>query len=112
MTHDYFIHALDHAQPHAGKPHKHTFFASERLLAGLNTLATGQRQPLHDHPGQDKFYYVLAGRGRFTVGDASRECGPGDLILAPAGIAHGVENQAAEALTFLTVIAPWPQAGT
>lgn len=112
MTHDYFIHALDHAQPRADKPHKHTFFASERLLAGLNTLATGQRQPLHDHPGQDKFYYVLAGRGRFTVGDASRECGPGDLILAPAGIAHGVENQAAEALTFLTVIAPWPQAGT
>ena len=109
MMDSYFVHALDLAQTNPTKPHKHTFFASERLLAGLNTLQTGQSQPLHDHPDQDKFYFVLAGHGHFTVGDAEQRCGPGDLVLAPAGIAHGVENRDAAALTFLTVIAPWPQ---
>lgn len=109
MTQTYFVHALDHAQTRTDKPYKHTFFASERLLAGLNTLAAGQRQSLHDHPDQDKFYFVLAGHGQFTVGGESRRCGAGDLILAPAGVPHGVENQEPDALSFLTVIAPWPQ---
>jgi quercetin dioxygenase-like cupin family protein len=104
-----FIHALDHAQARDGKPFKHTFFESSALLVGLNSLQNGQAQPLHDHANQDKFYLVLAGTGRFTVGDETRECSAGDLVLAPAGIPHGVVNQAADLLTFLTVIAPWPQ---
>lgn len=108
MNPTYFFHALDHAQPRTDKPHKHTFFAGERLLVGLNTLQTGRRQALHDHADQDKFYFVLAGQGEFTVGAETQTCGPGDLILAPAGIPHGVENHADPALTFLTVIAPWP----
>lgn len=107
MSH--FMLALDHAQENPAKAHKHTFFQSERLLAGLNTLAPGQAQPLHDHPGQDKFYFVLEGIGRFTVGEESQECGPGMLVLAPAGVMHGVVNESTARLSFLTVIAPFPQ---
>ncbi len=103
-----FIDPLRYAAQRADKPHKHTFFQSERLLAGLNTLAPGQSQPLHEHAEQDKFYFVLAGEGEFTVGDTTRRCGPGALVLAPAGVPHGVENQGVEALSFLTVIAPFP----
>ncbi|HXF60157.1 MAG TPA: cupin domain-containing protein [Caldilineaceae bacterium] len=109
MSDDYFIRPLDFAQGRADKPFKHTFLATPRLLVGLNSLQPGQRQALHDHPDQDKFYLVLAGRGRFTVGECSRECGPGELVLAPASVIHGVENQASELLTFLTVIAPWSE---
>lgn len=104
----YFIQPLDHAQTRAEKPFKHTFFQSERLLTGLNCLAPGQVQALHDHAEQDKFYLVLAGEGLFTVGDERQTCGAGALILAPAGVVHGVENQSAAPLTFLTVIAPFP----
>ncbi|GIV79879.1 MAG: cupin [Litorilinea sp.] len=104
----YFVRPLDHAQVRPEKPFKHTFFQSERLLAGLNCLAPGQAQPLHDHADQDKFYLVLEGEGTFTVGDSRRRCGPGELILAPAGVPHGVENDGQERLTFLTVIAPAP----
>lgn len=103
-----FIKPIDHAHPREGKPFKTTFYLSERLLVGLNTLLPGQAQPLHDHPDQDKFYHVLAGQGLFTVGDDSRLCGPGELILAPAGVTHGVENQGDALLSFLTVIAPAP----
>lgn len=105
---DYFVRPLDHAEDRSEKPFKHTFFQSERLLTGLNCLLPGQQQKLHDHADQDKFYLVLEGRGLFTVGDASKTCGAGELILAPAGVVHGVENQGTERLTFLTVIAPFP----
>jgi quercetin dioxygenase-like cupin family protein len=104
----HFIRPLDHAQPQEDKPFKTTFHLSERLLVGLNTLRPGQAQALHDHAHQDKFYHVLAGEGVFTVGEETRTCGPGELILAPAGVAHGVENRSDDLLSFLTVIAPAP----
>lgn len=33
-------------------------------------------------------YVVLAGRGRFTAGDETRDCGPGDVIFVPALVPH------------------------
>jgi quercetin dioxygenase-like cupin family protein len=107
MTTEYFFHPLDYAQGREGKPYKHTLFEGERLLVGSNSLLPGQSQPMHDHTGQDKFYLVLEGSGFFTVGETQRTCGPGDLILAPSGVPHGVDNRGDTLLTFLTVIAPW-----
>ena len=103
----YFINPLDHTKERAEKPYKHSFLETERMLAGLNCVLPGQGQKIHKHPEQDKFYLVLEGKGLFTVGDTEQECGEGMLILAPAGIAHGVENRGSERLTFLTVIAPF-----
>lgn len=108
MSASYFITPLEHAQVRADKAFKTTFLQTPRLLTGLNVLAPGQEQHIHDHPDQDKFYYVLQGQGDFTVGDVTRTCQAGDLILAPAGIPHGVVNPSTAPLAFLTVIAPWP----
>jgi quercetin dioxygenase-like cupin family protein len=108
MPTNYFIQPLDHARGRADKPYKATFLQSERLLVGLNCLLPGQSQALHDHPDQDKFYYVVEGQGLFTVDEQQQSCGPTTLILAPAGIPHGVENQSDQLLTFITVIAPFP----
>ncbi|MBK8045760.1 MAG: cupin domain-containing protein [Anaerolineales bacterium] len=49
----------------------------------------------------------MEGTGHFTVGDATRTCTAGELILAPAGVPHGVENRSDSRLSFLTVIAPF-----
>jgi mannose-6-phosphate isomerase-like protein (cupin superfamily) len=76
------------------------------LLAGINVLAPGQEQHLHDHPLQDKFYLVLEGSGTFAVGEETRHCETGTLILAPAGMPHGVHNSGSVRLVFLTAIAP------
>lgn len=103
----FFLHPLEHAQGRADKPFKHTFFQSHRLLIGLNTLLPGQEQHLHEHADQDKCYVVLAGSGAFQVGETVQTCTVGDLILAPAGIPHGVVNTGAEMLVFLTIIAPF-----
>ena len=108
MQHDYFIKPIEHARGRTEKPFKHTFLQTDRVLIGLNTLLKGQSQPLHDHPDQDKCYFVLSGAGLFTVGESSQSCGPNELILAPAGVDHGVINENDELLTFLTVIAPFP----
>ena len=108
MTQTNFLQPLDFAQTREEKAFKHTFFQSERLLTGLNCLAPGQEQKIHDHADQDKFYYVLAGAGFFTVGDETQTCAAGTLVLAPAGVPHGVRNEGNELLTFLTVIAPFP----
>lgn len=110
MTHHHFIRPLDHAQGNVDKPNKVTFLQNDRMLVGLNSLLPGQRQALHDHPAQEKFYYVLDGLGDFTVGDETRTCGPQELILCPAGAIHGVVNNGDTLLTFLTVIAPFTHA--
>lgn len=63
---------------------------TERLLIGLNCFEPGQTQQVHAHAGADKFYLVLSGKASVVVGEETRELGPGDLALAPAGVAHGV----------------------
>ncbi|MCX6044292.1 MAG: cupin domain-containing protein [Chloroflexi bacterium] len=108
MSTEYFIQPLDHAQGRVDKPYKTTFFQSEHLLVGLNCLLPGQSQHLHDHADQDKFYYVVAGSGLFTVGDQQQRCESATLILAPAGVPHGVDNPGDQLLTFMTVLAPFP----
>ena len=101
-----FIKPLGHAASRAEKPFKHTFFQSPRLLVGLNCLDAGQRQGLHEHVHQDKFYLVLEGQGAFTIGERTVVCGPGELILAPAGILHAVTNDGPARPSFITALAP------
>ena len=103
----HFLNPLDFAQEREEKAFKTSFLETNRMMAGLNCLKPGQAQHIHDHPEQDKFYLVLAGEGYFTVGDESQPCGAGRMILAPAGVPHGVENRGNELLSFLTVIAPF-----
>jgi mannose-6-phosphate isomerase-like protein (cupin superfamily) len=69
-------------------------------------LEPGQVQTVHAHEGADKFYFVLEGRGSFIIGDHSQEAGEQMLIVAPAGVPHGVTNQGEERLSLLVGIAP------
>ena len=55
----------DHVGAKAEKFYKTTLFRSDALLLGVNCLEPGQVQKPHDHADQDKFYYVVAGNGRF-----------------------------------------------
>jgi quercetin dioxygenase-like cupin family protein len=92
----------------AAKMTKLDCFRSNRLLVGLNCLEPGQAQQPHAHAGADKFYFVVSGKARFLIGDRSFDAQTGDLILAPAGVPHGVER-AVERTILLMAIAPPPQ---
>lgn len=99
----------DHVGARADKHFKSTLFQGDRLMVGLNCLESGQTQVPHAHGAADKFYYVVEGRGLFTVGDEAREVGPGTVVWAPAGVSHGVENRGDSRLTLLVGIAPPPK---
>ena len=86
-------------------------FRSHRLIVGLNCLEPGQAQAVHTHAGADKFYVVLSGKATFIIGEREVTAGPGDLVVAPAGIAHGIAG-AAERTIVLMAMAPAPTAAT
>jgi quercetin dioxygenase-like cupin family protein len=96
----------EHTGANTEKFYKTTLWQGEYVMVGLNCLEPNQTQPVHAHDGADKFYFVLEGRGRFTVGDDVQETGAGSLVVAPAGIPHGVANAGNERLSLLVGIAP------
>lgn len=103
-----FIEVASHQGRSEPKHYKTTLARSSRLMLGLNCLEPGQVQRVHTHDGQDKFYFVVQGRGTFTVGDETRTAGPGTVVWAPATEPHGVENQGDERLVLLMGMAPPP----
>jgi quercetin dioxygenase-like cupin family protein len=103
---NYFLDWREHTGAQAEKFYKQTLWQGEHVMVGLNCLEAGQQQRVHAHEGADKFYLVLEGRGRFTVGDEEREAEAGALVIAPAGIEHGVTNTGDTRLSLLIAIAP------
>lgn len=63
-----------------------------RLFLGLNCFEPGQTQALHTHAEADKFYLIVSGKARLTVGTETGEAVAGDLVWAPAGVPHGVSD--------------------
>jgi len=106
-TQDLLQHLPDQARFSGTKMTKVDCFRSDRLLVGLNCFEPGQEQKLHTHAGADKFYLVVSGKASFVVGGRTIEARPGDLVLAPEGVPHGVER-ALERTVVLVAIAPAP----
>lgn len=98
----------DHVGSKPEKFFKDTLFQSEALLLGVNCLEPGQVQKPHDHADQDKFYYVVAGEGHFWLGEERVTAVSGQVVWAPAGVIHGVQNDGQERLVLLVGIAPGP----
>ncbi len=90
----------------AEKFYKTTLWQGEHVMVGLNCLEPGQVQPVHAHAGADKFYFVLAGRGDFIVGEEQQTAETGTVVAAPAGVSHGVTNTSDERLSLLVAISP------
>jgi quercetin dioxygenase-like cupin family protein len=103
---NYFLNWQQHVGRQTEKFYKTTLWSSEHLMVGLNCLEPGQTQETHAHDGADKFYFVLQGSGKFTVGAEVRVAETGALVVAPAGIPHGVINNGDERLSLLVAIAP------
>lgn len=53
-------------------------------------LAAGHELPSHGHP-HEQTGYLVSGRLRLTIGDETREMGPGDSWCIPSGVPHGAE---------------------
>ncbi len=63
------------------------------LLAFDFALRPGGKVPVaHVHPIQTERFEVLEGRVRFRLGLRTFVAGPGDVVEAPPGVAHGFGN--------------------
>ena len=105
---DYFVTLAERAAFDGEAATKADLFAGASLFVGLNCFEPGQSQRLHAHAGADKFYLVISGKARITVGDASRIAEAGTLVWAPADVPHGVD-EAIDRTVLLTAIAPPPR---
>lgn len=101
-----FYNWQEHVGVQKDKFYKTTLWQGEHSMIGMNCLESGQEQKAHAHEGADKFYFVLEGRGRFTVGNEVCEVEMGGIVIAPAGIMHGVVNTGVERLSLLISISP------
>ena len=93
----------------ADKMTKVSVFETRRFFCDLYCFERGQAQKGHVHQGEDKVYFVLEGRGRFTVGKEEAELGAMEATLAPAGVTHGVVNNGPGRLVVLVFMAPHPR---
>lgn len=62
--------------------------------------------PLHIHPKQDEFIYVLDGMLDLQLGDARTQARVGDLVRMPRGIPHAYYNNADVAARALFWVSP------
>ncbi len=106
---DYFQSIGTAATFDAEKATKADLFTGRQLFVGLNCFEPGQSQKVHVHAGADKFYLVLTGKARMTVGDETRVVGAGTVVWAPAELPHGVA-EALERTVMVVAIAPPPSA--
>jgi quercetin dioxygenase-like cupin family protein len=98
----------DHVRWDTARMAKVALGATERALLDLYCVAPGQRQKPHTHGDQDKIYVVLEGQGRVRVGDGEETLGPGEAVIAPAGVEHGLVNDGPASLLLLVVVTPPP----
>ena len=62
-------------------------------LTALDTVAMpGEGPPLHVHPDEDEFIYVLEGEFRVKLGDELIGAAPGAFVFIPRGTPHTWQN--------------------
>src|SRR5688572_14328218 len=83
---------LDVRRFDATKLQKINVFESPRFFLDVYCLEPGQAQKPHRHEDADKVYAVLEGDVVARVGDETASLRAGEMVLAPAGLDHGVEN--------------------
>ena len=108
MKHPEALRPEAHAFFHPEKMGKATLFESERILVGLNAFEPGQAHALHAHADMDKVYQVLEGRGVFLLEGRELAMDTGMMLVAPAGVPHGIRNESQDRLVVLAILAPGP----
>ena len=62
--------------------------------------------PLHVHPHQEEYFYVMEGEVVFQLGDSRRRLSAGDSVLGPRGIPHTFSSVGAQPGRMLIAFTP------
>jgi quercetin dioxygenase-like cupin family protein len=63
----------------------------DNITVIFEEIAVGDRIPLHLHPTHEVIVFEDGG-ARVTLGDETRDVGPGTVLFIPAGTPHGTHN--------------------
>ena len=61
-------------------------------------IAPHSGPPVHVHPAEDEFFYVLKGTFKLQVGDEIKEAPVGSMMFVPRGVAHTFISEPGEFL--------------
>jgi mannose-6-phosphate isomerase-like protein (cupin superfamily) len=90
-------------QAAAGRPYLE-FLTVPDLSVGLYVLRVGQPDRQQPHT-EDEVYYVVSGRAKVTVGEETRDVGPGSIVFVATAVAHRFHD-ITEDLTLLVAFGP------
>jgi quercetin dioxygenase-like cupin family protein len=102
------IQRLDARRFDPAKMQKLNLFETPRFFCDVYCLEAGQAQKPHRHDDADKVYAVLEGAVEVSVGGEVGTLGPGEAVLAPSGVDHGLRNQGPGRAAVLVFMAPHP----
>jgi quercetin dioxygenase-like cupin family protein len=102
------VQRLDVRRFDPAKMQKINLFETPRFFCDVYCLEPGQSQKPHRHEAADKIYAVLEGQVSARVGEETATLTPGQAILAPAGLDHGLENPGPGRAAVLVFMAPRP----
>ena len=80
--------------------------AGDQVFLGRVTYAPGTTVARHSHEATEQVMLILEGSVTMTIGDASRELGPGDTCVVNRGVEH--ELHSAAGVTFIEALGPVP----
>ena len=102
------IMALAATLPETSKTMLADIYLADRETASCRIFRVYRPVPAHFHETCDEFLYILSGRGRFWMGDASDEAefGPGQLLVFERKTVHCIPAILEEPLTVLAIDTP------
>jgi quercetin dioxygenase-like cupin family protein len=80
--------------------------AGDQVFLGRVTYAAGTTVRRHSHEHTEQVMLILEGSITMTIGDETRELGPGDVCVVNRGIEH--ELHSAIGATFVEALGPVP----
>lgn len=107
---------VKHLLPAQGKTYRaRGFLCTFKLLAqdtnGAFTLSEARNAPHtgvppHIQHKEDEAFIVLEGNYTFQIGEQTLQCGPGEVLYVPRGVAHGFTNVGSQPASLLILQAP------
>ena len=95
-------------QPTDGEPIRSVVTESENAVVVAWYIQPGQEIPAHIHPQGQDTWTILAGKGEYYLDRSGKtqSISKGDVVIAPTGSVHGVFNNGAEVLMFISIVSP------
>ena len=80
--------------------------AGDQVFLGRVRYEPGTAVRRHNHEHTEQVMLILEGKVAMTIGDETRELGPGDVCVVNRGVEH--ELHSADGVTFVEALGPVP----